>query len=90
MSCYIKRFSLTGRSKPFPSSSLQPLAFLFGFLFFTDYLPQIEHWYLLNPRQSIVFAPLTGTALFGLRHYRKQMLDMDKQLIFEEPSPSLF
>ena len=71
-------------------SGLIFVAYLFGFLFFTDYLPQIEHWSLLNPWQSIVFAPLTGTALFGLRYYRKQMLDMDKQLIFEEPSPSLF
>ena len=71
-------------------SGLIFVAYLFGFLFFTDYLPQMEHWSLLNPWQSILFAPLIAGALFGLRYYRKQMLDMDKQLIFEEPSPSLF
>ena len=66
------------------------VAYLFGFLFFTDYLPQMEHWSLLSPWQAIWFVPLLAAALFGLRQYRKQMLDMDKHLIFEEPSPSAF
>jgi len=38
----------------------------------------------------LVFLPLLAAALLGLRYYRKQMLDMDKQLIFEEPSPNAF
>jgi hypothetical protein len=71
-------------------SALIFVAYLFGFLFFTDYLPQMEHWSLLNPWQSITFVPLTAAALLALRQYRKQMLDMDKHLIFEEPSPSIF
>jgi hypothetical protein len=71
-------------------SGLIFVAYLFGFLFFTDYLPQMEHWSLLNPWQAILFAPLLGAGLLALRQYRKQMLDMDKQLIFEEPSPSIF
>jgi len=71
-------------------SGLIFVAYLFGFLFFTDYLPQMEHWSLLNPWQAIWFVPLLVAALFGLRQYRKQMLDMDKHLIFEEPSPSTF
>jgi hypothetical protein len=71
-------------------SGLIFVAYLFGFLFFTDYLPQLERWSLLNPWQSLVFAPLIAAGLLGLRLYRKQMLDMDKQVIFEEPSPSLF
>jgi hypothetical protein len=50
----------------------------------------MEHWSLLNPWQAIVFVPLLAAGLLGLRHYRKQMLDMDKQLIFEEPSPNAF
>jgi hypothetical protein len=45
---------------------------------------------LLNPWQAIVFVPLLAAALLCLRQYRKQMLDMDKQLIFEEPSASTF
>jgi hypothetical protein len=71
-------------------SGLIFVAYLFGFLFFTDYLPQMEHWSLLNPWQAILFAPLLAAGLLGLRQYRKQMLDMDKHLIFEEPSPSVF
>jgi len=71
-------------------SGLIFVAYLFGFLFFTDYLPQIEHWSIANPWQTVLFVPLMAAGLLGLRQYRKQMLDMDKQLIFEEPSPSLF
>jgi hypothetical protein len=76
---------------PFKShSALIFVAFLFGFFFFTDYLPQMEQWSLLNQWRATWFAPLLATGLFGLGQYRKQMLDMDKQLIFEEPSPSVF
>jgi hypothetical protein len=71
-------------------SALIFVAYLFGFLLFTDYLPQMEHWSLLNPWQTIVFAPLLALALLAVRQYRKQMLDMDKHLIFEEPSASTF
>jgi hypothetical protein len=71
-------------------SGLIFVAYLFGFLFFTDNLPRMEHWSLLNPWQAILFVPLVAAGLLGLRQYRRQMLDMDKQLIFEEPSPSIF
>jgi hypothetical protein len=71
-------------------SGLIFVAYLFGFLFFTDYLPQMEHWSFLNPWQSIWFVPLLAAALLALRQYRNQMLDMDKHLIFEESSPSTF
>ncbi|MCU1242014.1 MAG: hypothetical protein JWO71_2740 [Candidatus Acidoferrum typicum] len=71
-------------------SALIFAAYLFGFLFFTDYLPQMEHWSMLNPWQTIVFAPLLALTLLAVRQYRKQMLDMDKQLIFEEPRASTF
>ncbi|HJZ64692.1 MAG TPA: hypothetical protein VKD70_10250 [Candidatus Acidoferrum sp.] len=64
--------------------------YLFGFFSFTDYLPQMEHWSILSPWQAICFVPLLAPALFALRQYRKQMLDMDQHLIFEEPSPSAF
>jgi hypothetical protein len=71
-------------------SGLIFVAYLFGFLFFTDYLPQMERWSLLNPWQSIWFVPLLAAALLALHQYRKQMLDMDKHLIFDESSPSTF
>jgi hypothetical protein len=71
-------------------SGLIFVAYLFGFLLFTDYFPQMEHWSLLNPWESIWFIPLLGAGLLALHQYREQMLDMDKHLIFEEPSPSPF
>ncbi len=86
-----RKIPFTCSYPPFQShSALILVAYLFGFLFFTDYLPQMEHWSLVNPWQAIVFVPLLAAALLGLRQYRKQMLDMDKQLIFEEPSPNAF
>jgi hypothetical protein len=71
-------------------SGLVLVAYLFGFILFTDYLPRLEHWALYSPIQVVWFAPLLGTALLGVYQYRKQMLDMDKQLIFEESSASGF
>src|SRR5712672_2868590 len=86
-----RKIPFTCSYPPFQShSALILVAYLFGFLFFTDHLPQMEHWSLLNPWQAIVFVPLLAAGLLGLRYYRKQMLDMDKQLIFEEPSASTF
>jgi hypothetical protein len=66
------------------------VAYLFAFFLFTDYLPEIEHWSLANPFRMICFVPLFALSLACLHAYRKQMLEMDKQLIFEEPSPSSF
>jgi hypothetical protein len=86
-----RKIPFTCSYPPFQShSALIFVAYLFGFLFFADYLPQMEHWALLNPWQTIVFAPLLALGLVAVRQYRKQMLDMDKHLIFEEPSASTF
>jgi hypothetical protein len=66
------------------------VAYLFGFFLFTDYLVEMERWSLSDPLRVICFVPLLGIVLAVLRAYRKQMLDMDKQLIFEETSASSF
>jgi hypothetical protein len=71
-------------------SSLLLVACLFGFFVFTGYIPQIERWSLLDPPRVACFIPLFGAGLAGIYQYRKQMLDMDKQLIFEESSASGF
>jgi hypothetical protein len=86
-----RKIPFTCSYPPFQShSALIFVAYLFGFLFFTDYLPLMEHWSLLSPWQALWFVPLLGAAFVGLGQYRKQLLDMDKDLIFEEPSPSGF
>lgn len=76
---------------PFQShSALIFVGYLFGFFIFTDYLPQMEHWALVDPLQTLWFVPLLGLVFLGVLRYRKQMLDMDKQLIFEEKPVSGF
>ncbi len=71
-------------------SGLILVAYLFGFFVFTSYLPEIERWTLLDPPRVALFLPLIGIGLASVYQYRKQMLDMDKHLIFEEASPSSF
>ena len=66
------------------------VAYLFGFFIFTDYLPQMERWSLESALRTLCFIPLFAAAFAGLHAYRRQILDMDKQLLFEEPSPSSF
>ena len=75
---------------PYPSfkshSGLIGVAYLFGYVFLTYYLPQMENWSLSGPGRIIWFAPLLAMALGVVHFYRKQMLDMDKELIFEDVS----
>jgi hypothetical protein len=60
--------------------------YLFGFVFFSDYLVQIERWCLLNPWRVVYFAPLAPIVLWATYLYRRQLIAMDKELIFEEVS----
>jgi hypothetical protein len=71
-------------------SALVFVAYLFSFVLFTTYLPELELWSLADPRRAIVFVPLVAAILLSIHFYRKQMLDMDKHLIFEEVSASHF
>jgi hypothetical protein len=53
-----RKIPFTCSYPPFQShSALIFVAYLFGFIFFTEYLPEMEHWSLLNPWQTILFAP---------------------------------
>lgn len=71
-------------------SALLFVAYVFGFLVFTGYLPELELWAMAVPWRALVFVPLIALLFVSVRLYRKQMLDLDKQLIFEEPSASVF
>lgn len=79
---------------PYPSfkshSGLIGAAYLFGYVFFAYYLPQMENWSLSGPGRIIWFAPLLLMVLSGVHFYRSQMLDMDKELVFEDVSASGF
>ena len=80
--------ALTHLSKATPP--LIFVAYLFGFVLFTGYLPELELWSLADPWRAALFIPLVAVILLSIHLYRKQMLEMDKQLIFEESSASTF
>ena len=71
-------------------SGLIGAAYFLGFFLFTGYLPELDRLAVLNPLHALWFVPLLGGILVGIRSYRKQMLDMDKTLVFEETSASVF
>jgi hypothetical protein len=86
-----RKIPFTCSYPPFQSNSaLIFVAYLFGFVLFTSYLPELELWSLADPWRAVLFVPLVGSIFFSIHFYRKQMLDMDKQLIFEEISASHF
>ena len=86
-----RKIPFTCSYPPFQShSALVFVAYLFGFLIFTSYLPELELWSLADPWRVSLFLPLLAAILVAIHQYRKQMLDMDKHLIFEESSASGF
>jgi hypothetical protein len=72
------------------NSPLVLVAYLAGFVVFAMYIPQVVQWSVVTRWGAAIFIPLALVSLIGLRQFRKQMLDMDKQLIFEEESASGF
>ncbi len=69
-------------------SPLIVVAYLFGFVLFTTYVPKGEKWASESPWAALaLFVPIPAV-LMGLHHYRKNMLTMDKELIFEEAEGS--
>ena len=86
-----RKIPFTCSYPPFQShSALLFVAYLFGFMIFTVYLPEFELWALADPWRVSLFVPLVAVILLSVQQYRKQMLDMDKHLIFEEISASGF
>jgi hypothetical protein len=86
-----RKIPFTCSYPPFQShSALVFVAYLFGFVIFTSYLPELELWSLADPWRVTLFLPLIAAILVSIHQYRKQMLDMDKHLIFEEISASGF
>ena len=71
-------------------STLVLVAYLMGFMVFAIYIPQVVQWSLVTRWGAAGFIPVVLLSLGGLRKFRKQMLDMDKQLVFEEDSASSF
>jgi hypothetical protein len=88
---HFRKISFTCSYPPFESNAgVILLAYLFGFFVYTEYLPEMERWSLLTPLRTLCFVPIFAIAFGALYAYRKQILDIDKQLIFEEQSRSSF
>jgi hypothetical protein len=79
---------------PYPSfQSNSPTGFfagIAGFFFFKSYLPRLDHECLLSPVRIVWLVAAFGAIFAGLHGYRRQMLDMDKRLIFEDDADSSF
>jgi hypothetical protein len=79
---------------PYPSfqsySPLIAVGYLFGFYIFQSWLPELDQWSVLSPMNAVWIIALLGSVLAGLYWYRRQMLDMDKRLTFEDVSRSTF
>jgi len=86
-----RKIPFTCSYPPFESNSpLYIVAYLAGFVLFAIYIPQIVQWSIVTRWGIAFFLPLVLLSLIGTRQFRKQMLDMDKELIFEEDSASGF
>jgi hypothetical protein len=59
-------------------------------LLYASYVPALEQSSLLSPVRTLCFVPIFGTVIAAVHYYRQQMLEMDKQLIFENPISSGF
>ncbi len=80
-----RKIPFTCSYPPFKSNSgLIALVYLFGFMIFTTYIAQMEYWSMLSPWRAVWFIPLFLMVVLGLRAHRRQMLDMDKELVFED------
>ena len=86
-----RKLPFTCTYPPFKShSGLVVVAYLFAYLFYTGYLARIERWSLFDPWRTICFIPPVAAVLVGAYYYRNQMLDLDKQLLFEEAGSSTY
>ena len=86
-----RKIPFTCSYPPFEShSGLVAVLYFFGFLAFTTYIAQMEYWAMLSPWRVILLVPVFLAVMLGLRAHRKQMLDMDKELIFEEAPATRF
>jgi hypothetical protein len=80
-----RKIPFTCSYPPFKShSGVVALIYLFGFFVFTTYIAQMEYWSLLSPWRAVWFIPLFLTVVLGLQAHRQQMLDIDKELVFED------
>ena len=82
----LRKIPFTCTHPPFQSHSpLVVVAYLFGAIILTTYVPEYEARLAATPAATpLLFIPF-ALILLGLYRYRNSLLPMDKELIFEEP-----
>jgi len=82
----LRKIPFTCSYPPFKSHSpLIVIAYLFGAIIIASYIPEYEKSLASYPSATPVLFLPAAFLLVGIYYYRKNMLPMDKELIFEEP-----
>ena len=66
------------------------LGCLFGFFLFAVVTPQMEAWAFIEPVRMIVFVPLAAVAWYFPHYFRRNAMDIEKELTFEETPTRAF
>jgi hypothetical protein len=86
-----RKIPFTCSSPPFRSNSpVLAFAWVMGVLLMAIYIPRAEIVAVQFPWVSFLLAIPAVAVFLGLRKFRKDMLSMDKAIIFEEPEDCLF
>jgi hypothetical protein len=76
---------------PFRHSAIVVLlVYFFGFTAFVGITSSLEHSALLNPPWMLLFIPIGLGAWYARSRFRRDAIEIDKQLIFEEKQPADF
>jgi hypothetical protein len=86
-----RKIPFTCTVPPFTENTgLIGVAYVVGFILFADQAVGLERWSLGSPIRAFCFAVIVALAYWAPHAYRKQLLQMDKDLIFEEAPASHF
>ena len=86
-----RKLPFTCTYPPFEHSAVVVvILYVLGFLAFAGMTSELEFATLMNPAGSIVFVVI-GLGVWGLvRRMRREALELDKQIIFEDIAPPQF
>ena len=88
---HFRKVPFTCTYPPFRDSAIVVLlSYVLGFFAFVVLTPRLEYWALLDPALMILFVPIILGAWYGQRRLQQSVVDIDRQLIFEEKQPTAF
>ena len=80
-----RKIPFTCSYPPFRDSAVVlVLCFVLGFFLFVVFTSNLEHWALLSPVLMTSFVVVALLAWYVLSRFRKEIVQIDKELIFEE------